>query len=492
MLCSLALLAAGSAAAQDEAASSRLDDTRAVREAMANNPTLRAALLDLRRANESLRFEEGRYPYTLQLDAGLTRSASPRVSGSDVVVSTGDSIDVGAQISRTFPTGTRAAVRVDGSRDMSRKPDKSGPRYSTTARASVTQPLMRGFGTELGEMQLRIARMNRTASELSRDRVASETARDVLVAYWELWYAEAAVDIETNALGLAKRQRDEAQQRVDAGALAPVEVLTFDTRVASLEESVVSAETDQRRRGFTLAQRIGSTEGYSTNYLAEIDQEPVVSAMPLRTTAIEQALANSPEIRELNVQLRLAQEQVKTSGDSYRPRLDLEAYVQLSGLGNEEVPPALEQVVTAKATSAHVGIVYELPLDSSRKTAERTRDLLAVRVAEQRLVAARQRIQTEVETMLEQERAARVRLQMAETTAGIAEKQVAAVTERYQLGAAISVEVQQAEDELRRARLRAVRARVDLVEAEVQRSHATGALLTRLADQVPAAPPDTD
>jgi len=342
---------------------------------------------------------------------------------------------------------------------------------------------MRGSGTELGEQQLRVARINRTASELSRDRVASEIARDVLVAYWELWYAEAAVDIETNALALAKRQRDEAKQRIDTGALAPVEILSFETRVASLEEGVVSAQTDQRRRGLNLARTMGATGGFSTNYLAEIGQEPVVSPMPLRQAAVEDALANSPEIRELNAQLRLAQEQIKVSGDSYRPRLDLDAYLQFAGQGYQEVHPAFEQLVTARATSAHVGITYEMPLDDARRNAERTRDLLAVRVSEQRLLAARQRIQTEVETMLEQERASRVRLQMAETTAGIAEKQVAAVTERYELGAAISVEVQQAEDELRKARMRAVRARIDLVTAEVQRSHATGALLTRLADQ---------
>jgi len=343
---------------------------------------------------------------------------------------------------------------------------------------------MRGFGTEVGEQQLRVARINRSVSQLSRDRVASEIARDVLVAYWELWYSESAVEIETAARDLAKRQRDEAQQRITSGALAPVEILSFETRVASLEEGVFSAQTDQRRRSLTLAQRMGTTEGQSANLLASIDQEPTVSAMPQRATAIEQALANSPEIRELTGQLRLAREQLKTSGNAYRPRLDLEAYVELRALGHQEVPPAFGQIGTARAPSAHVGVVYEWPLDDSRHSAEKTRDLLAVKVAEQRLVAARQRIQTEVDTMLEQERAARVRLQMAETTAGIAEKQVAAVTERYELGAAIAVEVQQAEDELRKAKLRAVRARIDLVEAEVQRAHATGQLLDRIADQL--------
>jgi|APMed6443717190_1056831.scaffolds.fasta_scaffold00151_16 outer membrane protein TolC len=481
---SLLSFLASAAGAQDEGQVRRLDDSRAVRTAMASNPTLRAAVLDLQRANESVRFEDGRYPYTLQLDAGVTRSAMPRVSGDGVEVSKSDSVDVGAELSRTFATGTRASLRVEGYRDIGREPVKSGPGYGTSARASVTQPLMRGAGVEVGEQQLRVARINRTAAELSRDRVASEVAREVLLAYWELWYAEAAVGIEGNARDLAKRQRDEAQQRVDDGALAPVEVLPFETRVASLEESVVSAQTDQRRRSLALAQRMGTTEGLGTGLAAEIRQQPAATPMPLRTAAVEQALANSPEIKELEAQLRLTQEQIRTSGDAYRPRLDLEGYVQVAGLGNQEIPPAFEQMATARATSVHVGVVYELPLDDARKSSERARDLLAMQVAEQRLLAARQRIQTEVETLLEQERAARIRLQMAEKTAEIAAKQVAAATERFEIGVAIPVEVQLAEDELRKARLRAVRARIDLVEAEVQRDHATGRLLTRVADQM--------
>jgi hypothetical protein len=49
---------------------------------------------------------------------------------------------------------------------------------------------------------------------------------------------------------------------------------------------------------------------------------------------------------------------------------------------------------------------------------------------------------------------------------------------------AIAVEVQQAQDELRQAQLRTVRARVDVVESEIQRDHATGRLLARIADQL--------
>ena len=486
LIAGLTFLGSLDARAQDSRPTARrLNEDRAVQMAMASNPTLQAAVLELRRSGESVRFEEGRFPYILQLDAGVTRNAMPSMSGD---VSKSDSVDVGAEVSRTFPTGTRASLRVEGSRDMNRQPVRSGPGYGTSARATVTQPLMRGAGRDVGEEQLRIARINNTASGLSRDRAASETARDVLLAYWELWYAESASGIEIAARNLATRQRDEAKQRVDDGALAPVELLPFETRVAGLDESVVSADSSRRRASLDLAQKIGSPDWLGTGLMSASDAEPTVAEPPRRTTAIEQALANAPELRELEAQVRLAQEQIRSSGDAYRARLDLEGYAQVAGLGNREVPPAFEQMATAKATSLHVGITYELPLDDARKEIERSRDLMAVQVAQQRLIAARQRVQIDVETLLEQERAARVRLELAEKTAEIAAKQVAAETERFQLGVSIPVQVQQAEDELRQAQLRAVRARVDVVKAEIQREHATGNLLVRLTNMLRRSP----
>jgi outer membrane protein len=459
-----------------------LGKDRAVQMAMVANPTLRAAVLELRSTKEGVRLEEGRYPYILQLDGGVTRTATPAASDTGTSVSRSDSIDVGAQVSRTFPTGTQASLRLDGYRDMTRAPERSGPGYGTSVRAAVTQPLMRGAGIDVGEQQLRIARINRTASELSRDRVASEVARDVLIAYWELWYAERSAQIEMAARDLAKRQRDEARQRVEDGALAPVELLSFETRTASLEEGVASMNAERRTRSLTLSQRIGSQEGFSTAWVA-VD-EPVSSAMPLRTALITLAESNSPEIRELSAQLRLAKEQLAVSGESYRPRLDLEGYVQVAGAGYQEVPPAFEQLGTGRATSAHIGLVYELPLGDGRKDAERARDLLSVRMTQQRLLAVRQRIRSEIETLWEQERAARVRLQLADKTVSIAERQVTAETERFEIGVAISVQVHEAEDSLRQARLRAARARVDLVESEIQRDHSAGRLLMSIADQL--------
>ena len=105
---------------------------------------------------------------------------------------------------RTFP-GERPGVHLHG----------------VVGRAAVIQPLMRGFGTTVGEVGLRSARVSRTIAEKNHRRLTSQLVRDVLGAYWELWFATESVQIEQAALDLAKRQEEEANARgQDRGAFA--------------------------------------------------------------------------------------------------------------------------------------------------------------------------------------------------------------------------------------------------------------------------------
>ncbi len=100
--------------------------------------------------------------------------------------------------------------------------------------------------------------MSKELADKSRDRVKSELVRDVVLSYWELWYTEEASRIERSALALAKQQEADAKARVEQGAAAETDVLTFSTRVAQLEESVVGADLNQRQRALALARLMGN------------------------------------------------------------------------------------------------------------------------------------------------------------------------------------------------------------------------------------------
>ncbi|MBW2456620.1 MAG: TolC family protein [Deltaproteobacteria bacterium] len=497
-LASLALAAAVllglSPAAQ--AQGTRLNEADAVGEAMDHNPSLRASLYDYRQAHQSVLAEDSIYVPTWLFDAGVTHSESPRLADDSTTISKSDSVDLGTELRHTFPWGTAFSVRLEGSRSTSTSQlypgsDDSvttGPGYSLLGRVAVTQPLLRGFGRDVGEASLRQAVLARTAAERARDRAASEMLRDVLESYWELWYADRSLGIEQAAAGLANRRRDDAKREVVAGATAPVAVLPLETRAAELEQSVMMSETSGKQQSLSLGLLLGRDPAAADQLHAAATEVPAVPARD-REAVMQAAVEQSQIVAQQKAQLALEQERANVAGEAERPRLDLEAYVQSQGLGNRDVPPAFEQFGTFDAFSAHVGLVFELPLSGSRRSAQRRSAEASVDATRERLHAAEQQAKAEAAIELVRLEQARRRVELASAMAEVATQNVDAQQKRHAQGDAITLVVHDAEDQLRRAQLSVTRARVDAVQANIRIDHLTGELLRRYGQLVPTEAP---
>ncbi len=469
-----------------ESAGRVLDARTAVTLALRQNPTLGSADIDVERAKQGVLAQEGRYPLVFQANAGATRSNTPRLLSGDRVASMDSrTYEMGAGLKRTFASGGTAEVKVSGDRFETRQGSVSnmvaaqqfnqGTGFGATGRISMTQPLLRGAGTDVGEVDLRAARQARTQAEQAKRRVASQLVRDVLVAYWELWYATEGVRIEEAALELARKQERDAQSRVGQGSLAAADALTFSTKVAELEESVVSAEATRLSKSLELERLTGvRAEG---GELRAASGPPTTGTAPSRAELEAALKSDSIELAELESQIETARLRAEVAGDAQRARLDVEGYAESRGV-SENIPGAFERAGQANWVTAHVGLTFELPLDDSRRRAEKTDALLAVSSAKKSLQSARDRVAADAALGVANERASRRRLALAERTRELAQKTFQAEEERYRLGLSIPVQVQQAQDNVRRAELREARARVDLVEEQTQLLHYVGKLLS--------------
>jgi len=483
-----------SAPAQEQARG--LTQTEAIQLSMSHNPSLQAALIDIQRSEQQVRAEDWRFVPVLQLDAGYTHSEGPRLQrDGGVTISSSDTTSVGSQLSHTFRTGTQLTFRVEGYRSTSKQqldPGSNdsvtlGPSYGTMGRLSLVQPFLRGAGTDFSEAALRQARLARTSSQRAHDAAASQLLRDTLTAYWELWYRSRAVEIDEQAVEFAEKQREDADKRAQTGALAPADVLSYETRVAELQESLETARAQRRQQAVELTRLLGTREFGQDLYARSDLGTALQSVGGTREAAVRAALAQSPELAQLEAEVAAAADRVTTAGESERSRLDLEAYVQSERLAYREVPPALDHVSVRPAYSAHVGLVFELPLSGKARSADRRAAELAVDAARARLREKREQIESQVWAQFVQAEAAKRRVRLADTTVRAARQQVEAARKRYESGAAIFIEVQQAEDSLRKSELGVERARSDLAQALLQLRHLTGELLVRYAHEVPRA-----
>jgi outer membrane protein TolC len=261
------------------------------------------------------------------------------------------------------------------------------------------------------------------------------------------------------------------------GELALSENLTFQTRSAELEESVVASLLTRRQRSITLALLMGDSDARAAEWVPA--DAPSVPEDEVSLAVVEQAIANeSIELSELELQLRTAQVRAEVAGDAVRPRVDGSAYIQTNGLSTE-LSNAWARAGTLDWWSAYVGVSVELPTDMSRQYALAAQANANVASLQAQLAARRNQVASDALNALSTARAARERLTTAERTLAIAERSQAAAAGRFELGQAAAISVQQAEDDLRRARLRVARARVDIALQRVQLDHLSGALERR-------------
>lgn len=470
----------------------------ALAEAMAKNPTLAGAIADAASAQALVRSEESRYDPVLEVGFNVTHTKTPSLTFNGVLAGTSDVIAGTAELTKRLRWGTEFTASAGVTSTRSAMPIfvgtqqtgttplvlTLGPGYLFSAKLGVTQPLLRGSGRDVTLAALDQAVAQKTSAERERERQASLLARDVLTAYWELWYATRAEDVDRVARETTKRQRDDAQARMETGSIAKADVLTFETQLATKDETVIQSVVDRRARSNELARLLGREVG--TDDIA-VDATVPPTPADLPGDLSKRALERSPEVTVRAAAVNVAQVKERTAADPYRARLDLDAYVQAQGLGNDEISPAISQLTGLGALSARVGLTYELPLSADRRRAEEARAHSATESARSTLEATQQSLVADVVSAKQKRDAARDRIALAEKSVKLAEDQLAAEKGRFESGSGTALQVIQAQDQVQAANKRLARARADLAQSHLTLAHLVGALVDEVAGSVPRA-----
>ncbi len=479
----LALFSAPAQADTPDTPGTPLTEADALARAVEHNPTLRAALIELERAGLAVRGERYRYRPTFITEGGFLHRATPSLRAGGIDTSMTDSLTLSGEITQSLPIGMQLGAQLAFARTAQTYVNptgagsiKLGPAYGLDLTFSVSQPLLRDLGRAAGLSALRTAEAQRDAASYAAARTASEVVQAVLAAHWELWYAEQAVAIQAESLAFTERQLEEAELRAEAGRLAPADLLPFRREVAAIDEALLSAKTLVRTRALELARQVGMPlqgEGLrAAGPPAAADRAPILSE------SLTMARDASPQLAELRATVEAARVSAELARNQARPRLDANAWLTLSGLADDALSPALEQVGTFDAVSAFAGLRFEMPINRTALRAAEARARLAVDATEQRLLDADERLAQAITERFQQLEAAQARIRLVEDTVRYSREAGQAELERFNAGSGIALELLRARQDLRESELRLVRAQVDLALVGVDIAHLTGTLLS--------------
>jgi outer membrane protein TolC len=477
------------------ASAQTLTPEQAVERALRQNPDLRAAVVDVRSADAAARAaDDSRTPVlVLSADGQYQENFSSTTAG--IARNSNQGFGLGAGLLYTTDLGTELSVDLGTStlwRNVNRDPTSPtaltiGPTFSSELTIGARQPLLRGAGTDAMLSASRAAHANRSAVELTRDAEASGLVADVLVAYWELWYASRSLEVQERALEISERQLADARARqTTLGTLARTDVLRFESEAASIRGSIASAESTRATAAIELGRLLGMRPEAAMALVVQTDAPEVSEPDALRELTAR-ARSRSTDLLALDARLEAARHRVSGAAREDMVRLDVTATLGLSTLWLEDdALTGLQLPDDRPAVFGLVGLELELPLGSNRASAEYDGALADLEAAEIRRDSRAQSIEAEVASYRTRMVTARRRAELAAEAARIAGELATAEEQRLTLGTGTTADVVLAQQAARQKELEHLRALVDLASAELRLQHATGDLVERARQGMPS------
>lgn len=470
-----------------DAAAQTLTPHEVIESAAQENPRMREMRLTLRQTELDAEAQESLRSWFFGSDAGVRQQEQP----TDDVLSAGvrrtTTIEASAEILKQFVYGTSFNFRLDMNRNVSQVPFTVpdlgisevriiGPNWFASASLSVSQPLLRGFDSELNDLPLALARQQVKVAELQQLQAANTLAADALEAYWR--WVGASLDLQARAESVERTKvlSQATIAQIEAGQLAELERDIVAQRIAAAEQTLVAAEaavidsTEGLRRVMGLPMAVDGT--YQPPKSLPTDPP----AIPSVESALEIATKANPEIALLEEQIEAARLSTVRSRDQVKPQLDAVGTIAQLGL-SEDIGQAWEQVGTLEFTTWFLGLTFAVPFDNglAKKTLEA--DELAVLAAE----ARRDEAVREIELLVRQARrlleTQKRRLELSQTEIALARKNLAAMQDKFEAGLASYLEVLQLEEDLSEAELRYNQARIDVITSRIALQRLMGTLL---------------
>lgn len=257
---------------------------------------------------------------------------------------------------RSFTTGLRKPLTTGGQVELStrftrnsRKPsffsitDPQGssirfdPFYETNVSASLTQPLLRNFGSDVNRAQIVLATNARHEAVEDLHRQLLTTIAATEQAYWDLVFARHRLLIQLRLLERTKVDRDRLKQR-ERFDVSPVRLTEANSFVEIRLADVIQTRQLVRQASDALKRLINSPK---LSLAGEQLIIPVETPADLPVTfslldAVTTALEHRPEVQRALLEIKDASIRQRVADNQRLPVLNLAATVRYNGVTTED------------------------------------------------------------------------------------------------------------------------------------------------------------
>ncbi len=326
------------------------------------------------------------------------------------------------------------------------------PQFNSALSASFVQPLRRNFRTDQIRSNIKLVNLDLKTNDSKFKQKVVETIASIQGQYWDLVSAIRDYEIKRESVKLAQITLRDNRKKVDIGTLAPIGVTEAQATMAQREVDLISSE-----------ERILNVENALRNLIsndrnAEIWAKVIV---PTETpdfkeykvgldTAIDTALANRPELEQLDISLRQSDINMELGENQRKWDFNLQASFGTTGVSGPQslrdgviaIPPELvgaignayKTMFTGGFTNWSVGFQIQIPLKNRNVEAQ----LAQVKIGKRQQLMQRKStelaIQVDVRNSVQKLETNRKQVETAKVARQLAAEQLDGEEKRFQAG----------------------------------------------------------
>ena len=287
---------------------------------------------------------------SLDFSRGSTSTPSSTVfNGADILQA--DSGDLGLTLSQKIMIGGSVNITLDNSRNSSNSRFSSiNPRYNSQLTFSLSQPLLKGFGTTATKWNIYIAHNSQKKSLFALKQQVIDQIYSAEQAYWNLVYSHQNLAVMEKSLQLAKDLLKQNEIQVRVGVSAPMDILTAQAEVAARESDVLQASSQIQTYEENLRLILNLSQMPEAIVPGDKPQFSPVKAD--FNDFLQTALEKRPDIEQVRLDLASKNIEVRYYRNQMLPDLQLTATYYTTGLSG--TPQNVTNILTGGSTSSSV------------------------------------------------------------------------------------------------------------------------------------------
>lgn len=446
--------------------------TECVRMAVENNIDIAVERLNPVIAKAGILTAQGSFDPYISLDGSYTENNQPTVVNSTTATSN-KSGQYDLSLNQPLAAGTVIGLDTN-STNTTTTTNNFQDQYLTFIGAKISQPLLRGFGTDINLGPIRIAQRGLKAADAAFVYKVEQIVTNVSAAYSELLYDRGNVLARQKSLLLAEQLLKDNKARVDIGTMSPLDVSQANSEVASRHGELLVAERAVLDQENALKRLISADViNWLNKHITPTTEMPDDWVPPPVISSIDTGLNNRADLLQAKEQLAQQNIQVKLNQNQLLPTLNVNGSYGYNGLSSD-FDRSYSRATSADNAAWTIGALLTIPigdrtdrgnLDAAK--ARKEQSILNVKRIEQDIIVQIDNAAGQVQTNIERVKAARVARQYAEET-------LRAEQEKLDAGRSTSFVVLRLQRDLTDARVAELRAVADLQNSQAELSRVQG------------------